>query len=153
MERDHAHEEAVLMEYEQNGIYVNRLDVSSINLNKIEYRFSPTNSLHFLFSSMQRYKWVEDDECRKQALNSVNKCSSDCGHKLAPIGVNKDPPFKLKTCDNWSQPTLVNEINFDNLEVKKFLTQFMSHRWVHDLTDRKTLISSVKDCVGAYSLF
>nr|CRZ23451.1 Bm9200 [Brugia malayi] len=86
---------------------------------------------------MRRYKWEEDDECRKQALNSVDKCSSDCGYKLAPIGGDiqdmmdcfskqgpaiqtEDVCLRQKIfykCDNWSQPTLVNEINFDNLEV------------------------------------
>ncbi|EJW88927.1 hypothetical protein WUBG_00155 [Wuchereria bancrofti] len=36
--------------------------------------------------SMRRCKCEEDDECRKQALNSMDKCSSDCGYNLAPIG-------------------------------------------------------------------
>lgn len=37
---------------------------------------------------MRRCKCDEDDECREEALNSVDKCSSDCGYNLAPIGGN-----------------------------------------------------------------
>ncbi|VDK61881.1 unnamed protein product [Onchocerca ochengi] len=29
---------------------------------------------------------VDDDEYREQALNLVDKCSSDCGYNLTPLG-------------------------------------------------------------------
>uniref|UniRef100_A0A1I8EHB7 Uncharacterized protein n=1 Tax=Wuchereria bancrofti TaxID=6293 RepID=A0A1I8EHB7_WUCBA len=140
--------------------------------------------------SMRRCKCEEDDECRKQALNSMDKCSSDCGYNLAPIGGDiqdmvdffgkQGPAIQAEDiclrrkidykCDNWSQPRLVDEINFDNLEfmfnetikpivgplmqkIYDSLNAIFNHRCVHDLTGRETLISFVKDCVGAYSLF
>ncbi|VDM07318.1 unnamed protein product [Wuchereria bancrofti] len=138
--------------------------------------------------SMRRCKCEEDDECRKQALNSMDKCSSDCGYNLAPIGGDiqdmvdffgkQGPAIQAEDiclrrkidykCDNWSQPRLVDEINFDNLEfmfnetIKPIVGPLMQKiydslnaifKCVHDLTGRETLISFVKDCVGAYSLF
>ncbi|KAL3982646.1 hypothetical protein ACH3XW_47950 [Acanthocheilonema viteae] len=85
---------------------------------------------------MRRCKCEEDNECQEEALNSVDKCSSDCGYNLAPIGGNiqdmvdcfgkqeaaiqaEDVCLRRKInykCDNRSQSAFVSEINFDNLE-------------------------------------
>ncbi|VDO41475.1 unnamed protein product [Brugia timori] len=153
------------------------ISVSSINLNKIEYRFGPSNSLHFSSISMRRYKWEEDDECRKQALNSVDKCSSDCGYKLAPIGgdiqdmmdcFSKQGPaiqtedvclrqkifYKRCLFSTFHRINLIGSITCYSLRSMRQCDSLNAiFKCVHDLTDRKTLISFVKDCVGAYSLF
>lgn len=51
------------------------------------FKFNTSDS-YFQTGLMRRCKCEEDDECREKALNSVDKCSSDCGYNLVPIGGN-----------------------------------------------------------------
>ncbi|OZC04998.1 hypothetical protein X798_08044 [Onchocerca flexuosa] len=158
---------------------------------------------------IRRCNCEDDHECREKALNLVDKCSSDCGNNLAPLGGNiqdlvdcfgkqgpsvqaEDICLRRKIgykCENQSQSTFINEINSDNLEfmidksTKPTFGSFMQEIYDslnaivkynycirscyknittscfkrkscgHELVDRETLTSFVKDCIGAHPMF
>ncbi|VDO35929.1 unnamed protein product [Onchocerca flexuosa] len=164
---------------------------------------------------IRRCNCEDDHECREKALNLVDKCSSDCGNNMAPLGGNiqdlvdcfgkqgpsvqaEDICLRRKIgykCENQSQSTFINEINSDNLEkhfsfifrfsdltscitclqfmidksTKPTFGSFMQEIYDslnaivkynycirscgHELVDRETLTSFVKDCIGAHPMF